>query len=67
MRRYLMSFRKAFSIAGSQHLDLRLEAFNILNRARLGNAVTNPTLPDFGFITSRVGNRTMQVGVQYVF
>jgi len=24
-------------------------------------------LPDFGFITSRVGNRTMQVGMQYVF
>jgi hypothetical protein len=62
-----MSFRKAFALGGSQHLDLRLEAFNILNRTRLGNAVTNPTLPDFGFITSRTGNRTMQIGVQYVF
>lgn len=62
-----MSFRKAFALTRSQHLDLRLETFNILNRARLGNAVTNPTLPDFGFITSRVGNRTMQIGVQYVF
>jgi len=61
------SFRKSFAIAGRQHLDLRLEAFNILNRTRLGNAVSNPTLPDFGFITSRVGNRTMQVGIQYVF
>src|SRR2546425_5010942 len=62
-----MSFRKAFALAGSQHLDLRLEAFNILNRRRLGNAVSNPTLPDFGSITSLVGNRTMQIGVQYVF
>ncbi len=62
-----MSFRKAFALAGRQHLDLRLEAFNILNRTRLGNAVSNPTLPDFGFITSRTGNRTMQLGIQYVF
>jgi len=58
--------RKSFAV-GSQHLDLRLEAFNVLNRTRLGNAVSNPTLPDFGSITSRTGNRTIQVGVQYVF
>jgi hypothetical protein len=62
-----MSFRKGFNIVGAQRLDFRVEAFNILNRTRLGNAVTNPTLPDFGFITSRVGSRTMQVGMQYVF
>jgi len=62
-----MSFRKSFPVAQARRLDLRLEAFNILNRTRLGNAVTNPTLPDFGYITSRVGNRTMQVGVQFVF
>jgi hypothetical protein len=61
------SFRKAFSLARGQHLDVRLEAFNVLNRTRLGNAVSNPTLPDFGSITSRTGNRTMQIGVQYVF
>jgi hypothetical protein len=46
---------------------VRLEVFNILNHTRLDNAVTNPTLPDFGFITSRVGNRTMQFGMQYLF
>ncbi|MEO8258377.1 MAG: carboxypeptidase-like regulatory domain-containing protein [Acidobacteriota bacterium] len=62
-----MSFRKGFSVAGAQHLDFRLEVFNILNRTRLGNAVTNPTLPDFGSIVSRVGNRTVQLGLQYVF
>jgi hypothetical protein len=62
-----MSFRKGFNIVGGQRLDFRVEAFNVLNRTRLGNAVTNPTLPDFGFITSRTGNRTMQIGMQYVF
>ena len=62
-----MSFRKGFNVAGAQRLDLRIEVFNILNRTRLGNAVTNPTLPDFGYIVSRVGNRTVQAGIQYVF
>src|SRR6185295_5210848 len=62
-----MSLRKSFAMSRSQHLDVRLEAFNVLNRTRLGNAVSNPTLADFGFITSRLGNRTMQVGIQYVF
>jgi hypothetical protein len=61
------SIRKSFDVVGSQRVEFRLEAFNILNRTRLGNAVTNPTLPDFGFITSRVGSRTIQVGMQYIF
>ena len=47
-----LSFRKGFRTFGTQRFDLRIEAFNIINRTRLGNAVTNPTLPDFGFITS---------------
>jgi len=62
-----MSFRKGFATVGTHRFDVRLEVFNILNHTRLDNAVINPTLPDFGFITSRVGNRTMQVGMQYVF
>ena len=63
-----MSFRKGFNVAGTPHrFDLRVEAFNILNRRRLGNAVTNPSLADFGYITSLVGNRTMQIGMQYLF
>jgi hypothetical protein len=62
-----MSFRKGFDVGGLRRFDFRIEAFNILNRTRLGNAVTNPTLADFGYITSRVGNRTIQLGAQYVF
>jgi Carboxypeptidase regulatory-like domain/TonB dependent receptor len=62
-----MSLRKGFATLGTHRFDVRLEVFNIFNRTRLGNAVINPTLPDFGYITSRVGNRTMQVGMQYVF
>jgi hypothetical protein len=63
-----MSLRKGFTIPNSTHrVDFRVEAFNILNRTRLDNAVINPTLPDFGYIISRTGNRTMQIGMQYVF
>ncbi len=63
-----LSLRKAFNIAGTNdRLDFRLEAFNLLNRTRLDNAVINPTLPDFGSIVARTGNRVMQVGMQYQF
>ena len=61
-----MSLRKAFPV-GTHRVELRWEAFNVLNRTRLGNATTNPNLADFGTITSLTGNRTMQVGLQYIF
>lgn len=62
-----MSFRKGFEVAAAKRFEFRIEVFNIFNRTRLGNAVTNPTLADFGNIVSRVGNRTVQMGLQYVF
>ena len=63
-----LSLRKAFNISGTgDRLDFRLEAFNVFNRTRLDNAVINPTLPDFGSIVARTGNRVMQVGMQYQF
>jgi hypothetical protein len=61
------SLRKTFASIGSQRFDFRIEVFNIMNRPRLGTAVTNPASGDFGYIVSKVGNRTMQVGMQYVF
>jgi hypothetical protein len=63
-----LSFRKGFNVAGNaQRFDLRIEVFNIMNRARLGNATTNPASGDFGYIVQKVGSRTMQIGMQYVF
>ena len=62
-----MSFRKGFEVGPAKRFDFRIEVFNIFNRTRLGNAVTNPTLPDFGYIVSRVGSRTVQLGLQYIF
>jgi hypothetical protein len=63
-----MLLRKGFRVPDtSQRFDFRLEVFNVLNRARLGNAVTNPTSGDFGFIVQKVGSRAMQIGMQYLF
>ena len=63
-----MLLRKGFRVPNtSQRFDFRLEVFNVLNRARLGNAVTNPTLGDFGFIVQKLGSRAMQIGMQYLF
>jgi len=63
-----MLLRKGFNLVGtSQRFDLRIEAFNILNRARLGNAQTNPASGDFGYIVSKTGSRAMQIGLQYIF
>ena len=52
---------------GPHRVELRWEVFNVLNHTNAGNASTNANSGDFGAITSRVGNRTMQVGVNYVF
>jgi hypothetical protein len=62
-----MSLRKGFTLLNNHRIELRWEAFNVLNHPRLDNAVTNPNLGDFGSITGKTGNRTMQLGLQYIF
>ena len=61
-----MSVRKSVAI-GTQRAELRWDVFNVLNHTNLGLATTNPTSPDFGLITSKTGNRTMQIGLQFMF
>ena len=61
-----VSLRKNFPI-GTRRVEVRWDAFNVLNHTNLGNAQTNPNVADFGQISSRTGSRTMQVGLQYVF
>ncbi|MPZ20888.1 MAG: hypothetical protein GEV06_23735 [Luteitalea sp.] len=45
----------------------RWEVFNVLNHQTLGSANSNPTSGSFGPVTSKTGNRTMQVVLQYGF
>jgi hypothetical protein len=61
-----MSLRKSVPI-GSNRAEFRWDVFNVLNHTNLGGANSNPTSADFGTITSRNGNRTMQIGLQYIF
>ena len=61
-----MSLRKNFPF-GTRRFEFRWDVFDVLNHSNLGTAQTNPNVSDFGLITSRTGNRTMQVGLQYAF
>jgi hypothetical protein len=67
-----LSLRKSIPLGGARRVEFRWVAFNVLNHTRLndgafGNNVNNPNSGDFGSITTKVGNRTMQVGMQYIF
>jgi hypothetical protein len=62
----------SIEVAARLHVDLQDRGSDVADSlraepVRLGTAVTNPTLPDFGYITELTGNRTMQIGLQYVF
>jgi hypothetical protein len=61
-----MSLRKSVRF-GTQRAEFRWDVFNVLNHTNLGGANSNPTSADFGTIVSRTGNRTMQLGLQYIF
>jgi len=61
-----MSLRKSFPF-GTRRFEFRWDVFNVLNHSTLSPAQTNPNVADFGLITSRTGNRTMQMGLQYAF
>ena len=61
-----MSLRKSVPV-GTHRAELRWDVFNVLNHTNLGGPNSNPTSADFGTITSRNGNRTMQIGLQYIF
>lgn len=62
-----LSVLRRFRITERQAFDFRWEAFNVLNHPTLGGANSNPTSGTFGLVTSKTGNRTMQVVLQYHF
>lgn len=61
------SLVRAFRFGGSHALEARIEAFNILNRVRLGIPVTNLTSPTFGQVLTALDPRILQFAVKYVF
>ena len=59
---------KKTSLTDRIHLEVRMEAFNILNHANLGNPGTNISVPaSVGIITSRNGSRVVQFGARLSF
>ena len=61
------ALRKNFPTREKQLLQFRLEIFNLFNHPNWGGASTGPTGATFGQITSKNGNRVMQLALKYIF
>ena len=64
-----LSLQKTFPLRGESHrIELRADAFNILNHANLGDPQTGFNAPQsFGRITGTGGARVMQLVLRYEF
>ncbi len=59
--------RKTIPLRDQQRIQLRLEAFNLLNHPNWGGANSNPTSGSFGLITGKTGERRIQLAAKYMF
>ncbi|HYO81202.1 MAG TPA: hypothetical protein VES20_07365, partial [Bryobacteraceae bacterium] len=62
-----LSVMKNFRFDETRYIQARLEAYNVLNHANLNDPVLNLNNSDFNRIINRSGNRTMQVGLRFLF
>ncbi|MDZ7636885.1 MAG: hypothetical protein U5J83_01290 [Bryobacterales bacterium] len=58
---------KNFPFQEGRFLQYRAEFYNLFNNNNLSNPNTNMRSADFGRILNRFGNRTMQMGIRFVF
>ena len=61
------SLVRTFALATARAIELRVEAFNVLNTTQRGNPITNLNSPTFGRILSASDPRIMQFAVKYTF
>jgi hypothetical protein len=62
-----MALAKATKITESKELQLRLEAFNLLNHAQFGNPTGEINSSQFGLVTSSRPGRILQLGLKFLF
>jgi hypothetical protein len=62
-----MALAKATKITESKELQLRLEAFNLLNHAQFGNPTGEINSSQFGLVTSSRAGRILQLGLKFLF
>ena len=63
-----VALSRMIPVGGAQTIELRLEAFNLLNNFNWGNPVTTLDTPTFGQIQTQAGDpRILQFGIKYGF
>jgi hypothetical protein len=63
-----MALSRLFSFGGAQNVEVRVEAFNLLNTFNWGSPITTFNSGNFGRIQTQAGDsRIMQFGVKYAF
>jgi hypothetical protein len=58
---------KNFRFTEQRYFQFRAEAYNLFNHPNMDNPNTNMRSRDFGRILNLSGNRTMQIGLRFVF
>jgi hypothetical protein len=61
------TFAKSFSLGAETRMQVRADAFNVLNRKNYNDPNTNMNNADFGRITGASGRRTFQLGARLTF
>ena len=58
---------KRVDIRRSTRILLRLNVSNVFNHPNLGSPIVDMSSADFGVVTSRSGERRMQLGIRLTF